>query len=255
MKITKQKLEQIIQEEKDWMQKAFGKNKGGLHRALGVPEDEDISVTKMADALRAGGKKEKMARAAVNANPDKYGSIKDVGVDKKDESLITKESLQEYIKEILAEVTAGAEKFADFEAIAQAYRDDKTDRKAVQEMVYYVEDVVSPEMENLGLRDTATDSAKRNGLFDWSAPKDEDYKNASIDLYGDGYEVEVYPSSNDDDMQKTTTKTLMDAIKFIRGILSPQGAVAPAPGEDPAQMELPLQENKNRKIKIRRKKK
>tara|TARA_R110000850_G_scaffold212016_1_gene337759 strand:+ start:193 stop:513 length:321 start_codon:yes stop_codon:yes gene_type:complete len=95
MKITKQKLEQIIQEEKDWMQKAFGKNKGGLHRALGVPEDEDISVTKMADALRAGGKKEKMARAAVNANPDKYGSIKDVGVDKKDESLITKESLQE----------------------------------------------------------------------------------------------------------------------------------------------------------------
>ena len=61
MKITKQKLEQIIQEEKDWMQKAFGKNKGGLHRALGVPEDEDISVTKMADALRAGGKKEKMA--------------------------------------------------------------------------------------------------------------------------------------------------------------------------------------------------
>jgi hypothetical protein len=253
MKITKQKLEQIIQEEKDWMQKAFGKNKGALHKELGVPEDEDISVSKMADALRAGGKTEERARAAVNANPDKYGSIKDVGVDKKNESLITKESLQEYIKEILAEVTAGAEKFADFEAIAQAYRDDNTDRKAVQEMVYYVEDVVSPEMENLGLRDTATDSAKRNGLFDWSAPKDEDYKNASIDLYGDGYEVEVYPSSNDDDMQKTTTKTLMDAIKFVRGALSSEGAVAPAPGEDPAQMEFPLQEN--RKIKIRRKKK
>ena len=99
MKITKQKLKQIIQEEKDWMQKAFGKNKGGLHRALGVPEDEDISVSKMADALRAGGKKEKMARAAVNANPDKYGSIKDVGVDKKNESLLTKESLSDIIQE------------------------------------------------------------------------------------------------------------------------------------------------------------
>jgi len=159
--------------------------------------------------------------------------------------------IREEYQELMAEVTAGAEKFADFEAIAQAYRADKTDRKAVQEMVYYVEDVVSPEMENLGLRDTATDSAKRNGLFDWSAPKDEDYKNASIDLYGDGYEVEVYPSSNDDDMQTTTTETLMDAIKFVRGVLSPEGAVAP--GEDPAQMELPLQEN--RKIKIRRKKK
>jgi len=72
-----------VDEEKDWMQKAFSKNKGGLHKALGVPKGEDISVTKMASALRAGGKKEKMARAAVNANPDKYGSIKDVGVEKK----------------------------------------------------------------------------------------------------------------------------------------------------------------------------
>ena len=161
-------------------------------------------------------------------------------------------SLREYIREILSEVTAGAEKFADFEEIAQAYRADKTDRKAAQEMAYYIEDVVSPEMENLGLRDTATDSAKGHGLFDWSAREGEDYKNVSIDLYGDGYEIEVYPSSNDDDMQTTTTETLMDAINFARGVLSPQGAGS-APGEDPAQMSLPLQEN--RKIKIRRKKK
>ena len=351
MKITKQKLKQIIQEEKDWMQKAFGKNKGGLHRALGVPEDEDISVSKMADALRAGGKKEKMARAAVNANPDKYGSIKDVGVDKKNESLLTKESLSDIIQEEfekvvkeygapvfspkkeespyarrmsatkkddrtelekavsrnkklkekdegdfpfdkidkdiekrgtkgvctgekfggptcrpgtkrynlaktfreMNEVTAGAEKFADFEALAQAFREDKTDRQAAQEIVYYVEDIVTPEMENLGLVDTATDSAKGNGLFDWSAPRDDPYKNASIDLYDDGYEVEVYPSTDEDEKQETKAETLMDAINFIRGVLSPQGAVAPGPGEDPAQMEFPLQEN--RKIKIRRKKK
>ena len=302
MKITKQKLKQIIQEEKDWMQKAFGKNKGALHKELGVPEGEDISVTKMAKALRAGGKTEERARAAVNANPDKYGSIKDVGVDKKNESLLTKESLSEMIQDALEEeknwiqrvdkeikkdgtkgvctgdkygskscpegsdrynlattfrkmneVTAGAEKFADFEAIAQAYREDKTDRKAVQEMVYYVEDIVTPEMENLGLVDTATDSAKGNGLFDWSAPRDDPYKNASIDLYDDGYEVEVYPSTDEDEKQETKAETLMDAINFIRGVLSPQGAVAPGPGEDPAQMEFPLQEN--RKIKIRRKKK
>ena len=253
MKITKQKLKQIIQEEKDWMQKAFGKHPGKLHRALGIPEDETISVSKMRDALEASGEKEEMARAAVNANPDKYGSIKDVGVDKKNESLITKESLQEYIKEILAEVTAGAEKFADFEALAQAFREDKTDRQAAQEIVYYVEDIVTPEMENLGLVDTATASAKGNGLFDWSAPRDDPYKNASIDLYDDGYEVEVYPSTDEDERQETKAETLMDAINFIRGVLSPQGAVSPGPGEDPAQMEFPLQEN--RKIKIRRKKK
>jgi len=244
MKITKSKLKQIIKEEKDWMQKAFGKHPGKLHRALGIPEDETISVSKMRDALEASGEKEEMARAAVNANPDKYGSIKDVGVDKKNESLITKESLQEYIKEILAEVTAGAQKFAEFEALAQAFRDNKTDRDAAQEIVNYVDLLVTPEMKNLGLVDTATDSAKGNGLFDWSAPRDDPYKNASIDLYNDGYEVEVYPSTDEDEKQETTTETLMDAINFIRGVLSPQGAVAPGPGEDPAQMELPLQENR-----------
>ena len=72
----------ILEEEDKWMQRAFSKHPGKLHRALEVPEGEDISVSKMENALRAGGKKEKMARAAVNANPDKYGSIKDVGVEK-----------------------------------------------------------------------------------------------------------------------------------------------------------------------------
>jgi len=90
MRITKTQLRSIIREEisklsedDDWMQKAFAKKKGSLHRDLGVPEDEDISVSKMADALRDGGEIEQKARAAVNANPEKYGSIKHVGVDKK----------------------------------------------------------------------------------------------------------------------------------------------------------------------------
>ena len=102
MKLTTKKLKQLVREtlaeaiqaevvqqlkeksDEKWMQKAFAKKKGSLHRDLGVPEDKDIPVSKMADALRKGGKEEKKARAAVNANPDKYGSIKDVGVEKKD---------------------------------------------------------------------------------------------------------------------------------------------------------------------------
>lgn len=93
MRITKTQLRSIIREEisklteeDDWMQKAFAKNKGSLKKKLGVPEDKDISVSKMADALRQGGDIEQKARAAVNANPDKYGSIKHVGVDKKPKS-------------------------------------------------------------------------------------------------------------------------------------------------------------------------
>lgn len=69
--------------DENWMQKAFSKKKGSLKRMLKVPKDKTISVSKMAGALRAGGEKEEKARAAVNANPEKYGSIKNVGVEKK----------------------------------------------------------------------------------------------------------------------------------------------------------------------------
>ena len=243
MKITKSKLKQFIKEgydrlaeEDEWPDEvkkgrftSYCKREGFDGPGIGCSEkamdSDDASVRGMASFY-------------MNTVKPKGKDASDVA---EESQQLTKQTLQEYIKEILAEVTAGAEKFADFEEIAQAYRADKTDRKAAQEMAYYIEDVVSPEMENLGLRDTATDSAKGHGLFDWSAREGEDYKNVSIDLYGDGYEIEVYPSSNDDDMQTTTTDTLMDAINFVRGVLSPQGA-GPAPGEDPAQMELPLEE-------------
>jgi len=254
VKITKSKLKQIIQEEEDWMQKAFGKNKGALHRELGVPEDEDISVSKVADALRAGGKTEERARAAVNANPDKYGSIKDVGVDKKNESLLEKESLQEYIKEILAEVTAGAEKFADFDEIVTRFGEDRYNKELAVELENAINTIISPEMENLGLQDKASSREKQQGITNYSSPSGEPYKSATIDVWDDSnYEVEVYPSTDEEAMQHANPETLMDAINFIRGVLSPQGVDAPGPGEDPAQMEFPLQEN--RKIKIRRKKK
>jgi len=34
-----------IQEQEKWMQKAFSKHKGALHKQLGVPEDETIPMT------------------------------------------------------------------------------------------------------------------------------------------------------------------------------------------------------------------
>lgn len=33
-----------------WMQRAFAKNKGALHRSLGVPEDEPIPASKLESA-------------------------------------------------------------------------------------------------------------------------------------------------------------------------------------------------------------
>jgi hypothetical protein len=39
--------------KKKWMQKAFGKNPGALHRALGVPEGEKIPASKLAKAAKS----------------------------------------------------------------------------------------------------------------------------------------------------------------------------------------------------------
>ncbi|MGA8727378.1 MAG: hypothetical protein WB608_01400 [Terracidiphilus sp.] len=55
---------------KHWMQKAFGKNPGGEHRALGVPEGQPIPAKKHAQAARGmfGKRVKKMEQASKNAN-------------------------------------------------------------------------------------------------------------------------------------------------------------------------------------------
>jgi len=58
--------------KKNWMKKAFGKNKGGLHRALGVPEDEKIPKDKLNKAANSKDSHLKhMAQAAKNASEAK----------------------------------------------------------------------------------------------------------------------------------------------------------------------------------------
>ena len=49
------------------MQEAFGKNKGALHRQLGVPEDETIPPGMLAKAAKKGGKLGARARVAKTA--------------------------------------------------------------------------------------------------------------------------------------------------------------------------------------------
>ena len=49
--------------KKKWIAEAT-KNKGALHRALGVPEDEKIPQSKLNKAAKAGGKLGKQANLA-----------------------------------------------------------------------------------------------------------------------------------------------------------------------------------------------
>lgn len=49
--------------EKDWIANAT-RNKGALHRELGVPEGKKIPAKKLAKAAKAGGKEGERARLA-----------------------------------------------------------------------------------------------------------------------------------------------------------------------------------------------
>ena len=53
--------------KKNWMQEAFSKNKGALHRDLGVNPKKKIPVDQLLAAAKRGGKVGQRARAAVNA--------------------------------------------------------------------------------------------------------------------------------------------------------------------------------------------
>lgn len=62
-------------EKKKWMQEAFGKNKGALHRALGVKEGKKIPAKKLAKASHSkSGLMRK--RAALAKTGMKYGGHK-----------------------------------------------------------------------------------------------------------------------------------------------------------------------------------
>lgn len=51
-------------EQKKWIQKAI-KHKGGLHRALGIPEGQKIPESKIREAAKGSGHVARMARFAL----------------------------------------------------------------------------------------------------------------------------------------------------------------------------------------------
>ena len=57
---------------KKWMQKAFGKNPGALHRALHVPEGQKIPASKLAGAEHSKNPLMRK-RAALAETGKKYG--------------------------------------------------------------------------------------------------------------------------------------------------------------------------------------
>ena len=54
-------------DDSHWMEKAFARNKGALHKNLGVAQGKKIPAGKLAAAAKRGGKVGMRARAAENA--------------------------------------------------------------------------------------------------------------------------------------------------------------------------------------------
>lgn len=54
-------------DDSHWMEKAFAKNKGALHKNLGIAAGKKIPAGKLAAAAKKGGKVGERARAAENA--------------------------------------------------------------------------------------------------------------------------------------------------------------------------------------------
>lgn len=53
-----------MQLAKDWIKQAVGKNRGGLHRSLGVPEGQPIPEAKIKAAAKKKGRVGQQARLA-----------------------------------------------------------------------------------------------------------------------------------------------------------------------------------------------
>lgn len=72
-KMTVTRMPEALADGK-WASKAFGSNKGGLHRATGTPEGKPIPVYRVKKAAHSKDSHvEHMAQAAININPARYG--------------------------------------------------------------------------------------------------------------------------------------------------------------------------------------
>ena len=60
------KTRRPLRKKRNWIAKAFSKNKGALHRALRVPAGQKIPVAKLRAAVKRGGKIAKRAQLVLN---------------------------------------------------------------------------------------------------------------------------------------------------------------------------------------------
>ena len=169
---------------------------------------------------------------------------------------ITKEFLQQIIKEELNEVTQGEMEFAELEAARQNFIENRGDDEAISELLSMVEKLVEPIMAEMGLY-FEVQELLNNGNIVFTNDRNMEVR---IDPRGamGRYDVQVNPlhdAHDSFDPVKTSLDSMKGVVQYIKDEFveelqrggtykqPPRGMV----GEPEGQMELPLpRENKMR---------
>ena len=169
---------------------------------------------------------------------------------------ITKEFLQQIIKEELNEVTQGEMEFAELEAARQNFIENRGDDEAISELLSVVEKLVEPIMAEMGLY-FEVQELLNNGNIVFTNDRNMEVR---IDPRGamGRYDVQVNPlhdAHDSFDPVKTSLDSMKGVVQYIKDEFveelqrggtykqPPRGMV----GEPEGQMELPLpRENKMR---------
>ena len=169
---------------------------------------------------------------------------------------ITKEFLQQIIKEELNEVTQGEMEFAELEAARQNFIENRGDDEAISELLSMVEKLVEPLMAEMGLY-FEVQELLNNGNIVFTNDRNMEVR---IDPRGamGRYDVQVNPlhdAHDSFDPVKTSLDSMKGVVQYIkdefREELQRGGTYKQPPmgmvGEPEGQMELPLpRENKMR---------
>ena len=162
---------------------------------------------------------------------------------------ITKEFLQQIIKEELNEVTQGEMEFAELEAARQNFIENRGDDEAISELLSMVEKLVEPLMAEMGLY-FEVQELLNNGNIVFTNDRNMEVR---IDPRGamGRYDVQVNPlhdAHDSFDPVKTSLDSMKGVVQYIkdefREELQRGGTYKQPPmgmvGEPEGQMELPL---------------
>ena len=146
----------------------------------------------------------------------------------------------------LDEATIGTQNFDQLEQAGSQWKQAISTKQGTPEneeaFVDMVDKFLVPEMEALGFQSEAAYSIRSKRTLEFATGGERDIE-AEIAPTSEGWYVQVYSFQSEEEFdEQQKVPDLRTAVEFIRKVVSPESADGPRAGEDPSQMELPLNE-------------